>query len=65
MYVIHEKFAFQLAEQETKSPANFNKLFDPGTKPSDWDIEPPALSQLIDLLTEQMQRVEQVLSSRL
>lgn len=65
MYVIHEKFAFQLAGQETQYPANFNKLFDPGTKPSDWNIEPPTLSQLIDLLTEQMQRVEQVLSNRL
>lgn len=65
MYVVHEKFAFQLAGQETQYPANFNKLFDPGTKPSDWDIEPPALSQLIDLLTEQMKRVEDVLSSRL
>jgi len=65
MYVVHEKFAFQLAGQETRYPDNFNKLFDPGTKPSDWDIEPPALSRLIDLLTEQMQRVEDVLSSRL
>ncbi|CAM3989798.1 DinB family protein [Saccharibacillus endophyticus] len=65
MYVIHEKFAFQLAGQDTQYPANFNKLFDPGTKPSDWDIEPPTLSRLLDLLTEQMQRVEEVLSSKL
>ncbi|KQY94530.1 hypothetical protein ASD24_02965 [Paenibacillus sp. Root52] len=65
MYVIHEKFAFQLTGKETKYPANFSKLFDPGTKPSDWNIEPPTLSQIIDLLTEQMERVESVLSSKL
>lgn len=65
MYVIHEKFAFQLAGEETKYPANFNKLFDPGTKPSDWDIEPPTMSQIIDLLTEQIKRVELLLSSKL
>lgn len=65
MYVIHEKFAFQLAGQETTYPANFSKLFDPGTKPSDWNIEPPTLSQIIDLLTEQIERVESVLSSKL
>ncbi|PAD33121.1 DinB family protein [Paenibacillus sp. 7523-1] len=65
MYVIHEKFAFQLTGQETTYPANFSKLFDPGTKPSDWNIEPPTLSQIIDLLTEQSERVESVLSSKL
>ncbi|WP_145331115.1 DinB family protein [Paenibacillus xylanexedens] len=65
MYVIHEKFAFQLTGEETKYPANFSNLFDPGTKPSDWDTEAPTLSQLIDLLTEQMERVESVLSSKL
>ncbi|MGD0031283.1 DinB family protein [Paenibacillus illinoisensis] len=65
MYVIHEKFAFQLTGQETTYPANFSKLFDPGTKPSDWNIEPPMLSQIIDLLTEQIARVESVLSSKL
>lgn len=65
MYVVLEKFAFQLTGEETKHPANFSKLFAPGTKPSDWDIEPPTLSQIIDLLTEQIIRVESVLSSKL
>ncbi|WP_145047746.1 DinB family protein [Paenibacillus xylanexedens] len=65
MYVIHEKFAFQLTGEETKYPANFNTLFDPGTKPSDWNIEPPSLSQIIDLLTEQMERVESILLSKM
>jgi len=65
MYVIHEKFAFQLSGQETKYPANFGELFDSGTKPSDWNIEPPTLSQLINLLTEQSERVESILSNKL
>lgn len=65
MYVVHEKFAFQLTGEETKYPTNFSKLFDPGTKPSDWDIESPTMSQIIDLLTEQIERVDSVLSSKL
>lgn len=65
MYVIHEKFAFQLTGEQTKYPANFSNLFDPGTKPSDWNIEPPTLSQLINLLTEQIERVDSILSNKL
>lgn len=65
MYVVFEKFAFQLTGEETKYPANFNTMFNPGTKPSDWDIKPPTKSQIINLLTEQMDRVESVLSSKL
>ncbi|WP_342570062.1 DinB family protein [Paenibacillus sp. FSL R5-0749] len=65
MYVIHEKFAFQLSGEETKYPAHFSKLFDPGTKPSDWNIEPPTMAQLIDLLTEQIERVETILLGKL
>ncbi|WP_025677222.1 DinB family protein [Paenibacillus massiliensis] len=65
MYVVHEKFAFQLTGEETKYPFNFSKLFDPGTKPSDWDIKSLTMSQIIDLLTEQIERVESVLSSKL
>lgn len=65
MYVIQEKFAFQLTGEETRYPANFSVWFDPGTKPSDWNMELPTLSQLIDLLTEQSARVESILSSKL
>ncbi|MCK6078172.1 DinB family protein [Paenibacillus silvae] len=65
MYVIHEKFAFQLTGEETKYPASFSKLFDSGTKPSDWTTVSPPLSQIIDLLIEQIERVESVLSSKL
>jgi uncharacterized damage-inducible protein DinB len=65
MYIVQEKFAFQLTGKETKFPANINKLFDPGTKPSDWDMEPPRMSQLIDLLTKQIERVESALSNKL
>lgn len=64
MYVVFEKFAFQLTGEETNDPANFSTLFNPGTKPSDWDIEPPTKFQIISLLTEQMERVESVLSSK-
>lgn len=65
LYVVQERFAFQLTGKETKFPTNINKLFDLGTKPSDWDMEPPTMSQLIDLLTEQIERIESALSNKL
>lgn len=65
IYVVQEKFAFQLSGKEVQMPSNFKTLFDPGTQPSNWDIKPPALSELIELLTAQMLRIESTLSNNL
>ncbi|WP_235816544.1 DinB family protein [Bacillus massilinigeriensis] len=65
IYVISEKFCFTLTREETKLPANFNKLFDPGTSPSHWEIDPHEKNELIYLLNEQISRIESVLSGRM
>ncbi|MCQ4085460.1 DinB family protein [Saccharibacillus sp. JS10] len=64
LYVVFEKFALQLTGQETQYPTDFNKWFDPGTQPAEWKTTPPTLSQISDLLTEQFERAELILSSK-
>ena len=65
IYVVLEKFAFQLSEEPTKYPVNMNKLFDPGTQPSTWDMEAPTISQIVYLLSEQMERIELTLPDKM
>ena len=65
MYVVFEKFAFQLTGQETQYPADFNKWFDPGTQPADWNTVPPTLHQISNLLIEQFEKAELLLSGKM
>ncbi|MEI2406054.1 DinB family protein [Niallia taxi] len=65
LYVVQERFAFELTNKETNFPSYFKELFDPGTKPTDWGPERPSMSQLIDLLSEQIVRIESAFSNNL
>lgn len=66
IYVVQEKFAFQLVGEKTAMPGHFAELFAPGTKPADWgELEPPPMRELIRLLEEQVDRIEYSLPSRL
>ncbi|GGI17847.1 DinB family protein [Gottfriedia solisilvae] len=65
IYVAQEKFAFQLTGEHTKFPANMNSLFDPGTQPSNWTVEPPTIPQMIYLLNEQLERIELTLADKM
>lgn len=40
-------------------------LFVPGTKPSDWDVEPPTSVELVSALKEQTARIKAVLDENL
>ena len=40
-------------------------LFVPGTKPSDWDLEPPTADELVSALQEQPERIKAVLDQNL
>lgn len=65
IYLIQEKFAFHYAGEPMKSPANFDRLFAKGTKPVDWNEEPPKLEVLLDMLAEQPKRIQESLQNRL
>jgi len=40
-------------------------LFVPGTKPNDWDVEPPTSGELVSALKEQTERIKAVLENNL
>lgn len=63
IYVIHEKFAFQLANE--RSDERFVPLFNTGTSPAQWSQYVPTLDDIIVLLHEQTKRIEATLSSKM
>lgn len=65
IYMVTEKFAFQLTGEKTTVPNHFPELFNPGTSPKDWSTETPTREELIILLNEQIQRIEAILSQRI
>jgi hypothetical protein len=65
VYIVFEKFAFQLTGEKVNIPDTFPELFNPGTSPEDWSIESPKKDELITLLNEQIVKVESLLSERI
>ncbi|WP_186577212.1 DinB family protein [Aquibacillus kalidii] len=65
IFVISEKFLFQLTGEDTKIPSNYSSFFNNGTRPVDWKLNPPSLDELINILSEQMNRVKLTLSGRM
>lgn len=66
IYLVHEKFAFQLTGEETKIPGSFLDVFSPGTRPSEWiNVDIPLLDELIPLMKNQVDRIEKTLKTQL
>jgi hypothetical protein len=66
IYVIQEKFRFQIMGEETQLLNYFMELFGSGTKPTEWgNQELPTIHELIQLLRNQLDRIEQNLEGRL
>jgi uncharacterized membrane protein len=65
VYIVLEKFAFQLTGEKVNIPDTFPELFNPGTSPEDWSIKSPKKDELITLLNEQIVKVESLLSERM
>ena len=64
IYLVQEKFAFHFSGEPTQIPDHFEALFAKGTKPADWDVEPPTIEALLELLAEQPKRIKQALQHR-
>lgn len=66
IYVVQEKFAFNIFNERTTMQKNIFDLFSTGTKPTDWGEKVlPTISELIHLLEKQVDRIEQTLEFRL
>jgi hypothetical protein len=62
---ITERLVFGLSEQTSVFPANYQTFFGNGTKPADWQEEPPAWDILMDHLKEQPNRIRKSLKDKL
>ncbi|WP_062051115.1 DinB family protein [Bacillus sp. JCM 19034] len=66
VYVVNEKFCFELAGGEAHLHNEFVTLFGTGTMPTEWgNQELPTIDELIQLLSNQLNRTEQYLEGRL
>jgi len=62
---ITERLIFGLTEQALSLPADYNNFFSSGTKPADWEEEPPAWDILITQLKEQPARIYELFQNNL
>lgn len=65
IYFSQERLAFHFLGIPLTLPANYQELFANGTSPLNWIEEPPALSEIIKLLSEQQARIHSLLKHRL
>ncbi|MGM0875239.1 MAG: DinB family protein [Bacillota bacterium] len=65
IYFVQEKFAFHFTGEKMKMPDHFTELFSPGTKPDHWGEPVPPIHELIQLLENQVNRIEQALELRM
>ncbi|WP_100406986.1 DinB family protein [Bacillus solitudinis] len=65
IYIAQEKFAFHFIGEKLIIPAHFPELFSPGTNPNNWGAQVPSIHELIQLLTNQVNRVEKGLELRM
>lgn len=65
IYHVQERFAFHFLGLPLTLPAKYPDLFAMGTSPLNWIDEPPAMSGIIRLLSEQPERIRASLVHRL
>ncbi|WP_046175673.1 DinB family protein [Domibacillus indicus] len=59
IYLVQERFGFYFTGDGMKMPDAFNGWFGRGTKPADWQEEPPKIDELRKMLEQQPERIEQ------
>ncbi|WP_339158587.1 DinB family protein [Paenibacillus sp. FSL W8-0186] len=60
-----DKFASLSFSSQSAIPAQYEILFNSGTKPSNWTLAPPTKDELIAMLTEQLSRFSELTSEML
>jgi uncharacterized damage-inducible protein DinB len=61
---VSEQFLFGFPTKSSNLPANYLELFGSGTKPADWTGDVPSVLVLVEQLTEQLKRINQIPASQ-
>jgi hypothetical protein len=65
IYASVEGILFHFANEKVNLPDGYLELFNTGTRPADWNVNPPKLEEIIPLLSEQVGRVKETFQGRL
>ncbi|NQX71103.1 DinB family protein [Paenibacillus alba] len=65
IYLVQERFAFMLHGFDGQLPESFMALFAAGTTPLTWTETPPSMSEVIEGLGQQKQRIQLALADKL
>ncbi|WNB92594.1 DinB family protein [Bacillus sp. NEB1478] len=60
-----EEIVFKSSNETINSPEKYGELFNQGTRPSEWKTNPPAIEEIVRLLSEQLKRVKETFYGRL
>lgn len=63
--LVHEKFSLGLTNEKMELPKHLAEYFTTGTKPENWVTNIPSLDVILQLLSKQIDRIEQTLEHRL
>lgn len=55
---VQEKLVFGVPGEPMNIPKEYEELFQRGTSPSTWELIPPTLSEIADVLVQQQDRVQ-------
>ncbi|QGQ46007.1 DinB family protein [Metabacillus sediminilitoris] len=61
---VQEKIVFGITGEQMNIPDDYEQLFGPGTKPSDWEGKPPSLAEIGEVLAEQKPRIKEFMQGR-
>lgn len=64
IYLVQER-VLRFVNEPMQIPDGFADFFGMGTKPADWEGQPPAMAEVLELLKEQPKRIREKLTNRL
>jgi hypothetical protein len=63
--LVQDRLTLRLSGGTIGFPEEYTAWFGPGTKPSDWQTQPPAVELLLQELREQTARLQSIISGKL
>ncbi|TQR15526.1 DinB family protein [Psychrobacillus soli] len=61
---VQERLVYSVLGEKMGLPIEYEEFFSPGTKPADWNGNPPTLAEISSVLTEQTARIKAFVPDR-